>query len=166
MVALSNTIAIIGAGSVGAAIAFTLVSHHTIRDIVLIDVNRARCRAQVQDLSDGAFLSGIRVREGSFQEAGQCDVIIITAGAKQCSGESMADLAARNIEILKSVLRDISPLREDAILLIVTDPVDILTLCAQTLSGLPRAQVIGSGTSLDTARLRILLAGEAQASFT
>jgi len=162
----TNRIAIIGAGSVGANIAFALILSRVAAEILLVDIDGVRCHAQVQDLSDGAFSSSTRVREGSFQEASQCDIIVITAGAKQRPGESRTDLLGRNMGILKAVLDNMKPLRPDAILLIVANPVDILTFYAQRMSGLPMEQVIGTGTLLDTARLRIFLAEEAQASKT
>lgn len=166
MVSPPNRIAIIGAGSVGADIAFALILSRVAAEIVLVDIDSARCHAQVQDLSDGAFLSSTRVREGSFRDASQCDIIVISAGAKQRLGESRTDLVGRNMDILRAVLNDMKPLRQDAILLIVANPVDTLTFFAQCMSGLPKGQVIGTGTFLDTARLRILLAEEIQASKT
>jgi len=164
MASTPNRVAIIGAGSVGSDIAFALILRRLAAEIVLVDVDTVRCHAQVQDLSDGAFLSSTRVCEGSFKEASQCDIIVITAGAKQRPGESRTDLLGRNMGILKAVLDGMKPLRPDAILLIVANPVDILTFFAQQMSGLPRGQVIGTGTFLDTARLRIFLAEETQAS--
>ena len=166
MVSPPNRIAIIGAGSVGADIAFALILSRVAAEIVLVDIDTARCHAQVQDLSDGAFLSSTRVREGSFRDASQCDIIVISAGAKQRPGESRTDLVGRNMDILRAVINDMKPLRQDAILLIVANPVDTLTFFAQCMSGLPKGQVIGTGTFLDTARLRILLAEEIQASKT
>jgi L-lactate dehydrogenase len=164
MVSPPNRIAIIGAGSVGADIAFALLLGRVAAEIVLVDIDTARCHAQVQDLSDGAFLSSTRVREGSFRDASQCEIIVISAGAKQRPGESKTDLVGRNLDILRAVINDMKPLRQDAILLIVANPVDTLTFFAQCMSGLPKGQVIGTGTFLDTARLRILLAEEIQAS--
>ena len=166
MVSPPNRIAIIGAGSVGANIAFALILRRVAAEIVLVDIDGPRCHAQVQDLSDGAFLSSTRIREGSLNEAGKCDIIVISAGAKQRPGESRNDLVGRNMDILKGVISGMQPLRHDAILLIVANPVDVLTYFAQRMSGLPKSQVIGSGTLLDTARLRIFLAAEAQASKT
>ncbi len=164
MVSPPNRIAIIGAGSVGGNIAFALILRRVAAEIVLVDIDGARCHAQVQDLSDGAFLSSTRIREGSFNDASKCDIIVISAGAKQRPGESRNDLVGRNLGILKAVISGMKPLRQDAILLIVANPVDVLTFFAQRMSGLPNGQVIGTGTLLDTARLRIFLAAEAQAS--
>jgi L-lactate dehydrogenase len=154
----SSSIAIIGAGSVGAAIAHSLVLRRVVGDIVMVDIDQDRCKAQVLDLSDACYLSHVRVKQGSYVEASQADIIIITAGAKQVPGETRLDLIDRNRRILKSVLESMIPLRPDAILLLVANPVDALTYYAQQFSGLPRNQVIGSGTLLDSLRLRSKLA--------
>lgn len=150
----SSKIAIIGAGSVGAAIAHSLLLRRIVADIILVDIDQDRCRAQVLDLADASYLSHVRVRQGTYDEAGQADIIIITAGAKQNPGETRLDLIERNHKILQSVLKSMMPLRPDSILLLVANPVDALTHFAQQLSGLPRNQVIGSGTLLDSLRLR------------
>jgi L-lactate dehydrogenase len=154
----SSSIAIIGAGSVGAAIAHSLLLRRVVADIMLVDIDQERCKAQVLDLSDASYLSHVRVKQGSYVEASQADVIIITAGAKQNPGETRLDLIDRNHKILQAVLGSMMLLRTDCILLLVANPVDILTHFAQQLSGLPRNQVLGSGTLLDSLRLRGKLA--------
>ncbi|KAI9839343.1 MAG: hypothetical protein M1838_004382, partial [Thelocarpon superellum] len=107
----------------------------------------------VQDLSDAASLSNARILEGTHRDAGQSDIIVVSAGAKQRDGDTRLDLIGRNLQILKSVIDAMQPLRRDAILLLVANPVDVLTHFAQQLSGLPKKQVLGSGTSLDSVRL-------------
>ena len=102
--------------------------------------------------------SGVRIRAGTHKEAGQCAIAIITAGAKQRPGESRTDLLQRNLHILRSAIGDMKPFHEDTVLLLVANPVDVLTYFAHEMSGLPREQVIGSGTFLDSARLRGILA--------
>jgi L-lactate dehydrogenase len=154
----ASRIAIIGAGSVGATCAYALLLRRICSDVLLVDTDIPRLNAQVQDLSDAAFLSNTKVRSASFSEAGQSNVIVVTAGAKQREGESRRDLIDRNHAILDSVIREMSPIREDAVLLLVSNPVDVLTYFAQKISGLPKGQVIGSGTFLDTVRLGSLLA--------
>ena len=161
----SSSIAVIGAGSVGAAIAHSLLLRRVVGDIILVDIDQDRCKAQVLDLSDASYLSHVRVRQGSYVEASQADIIIITAGAKQNTGETRLDLIDRNQKILKSILESMIPLRTDAILLLVANPVDALTHFAQQLSGLPQDQVIGSGTLLDSLRLRGKLAQRLQVCF-
>jgi L-lactate dehydrogenase len=157
-----NRIAIIGAGSVGATCAYALLLRRICSQILLVDTDITRLQAQVQDLSDAAFLSSTRVRSATPAEAGQCDIIVITAGAKQREGESRRDLVHRNYAIIRSVIGDMSPIRKDAVLLLVSNPVDVLTYFAQKLSGLPNGQVIGSGTFLDSVRLRSALAEQIQ----
>ncbi len=154
------TIAIIGAGSVGSTIAHSLLIRRVVADIILVDIDEALCRAQVEDLSDGTFLSNVRIRQGSFKDASQADIIIVTAGAKQRPGDTRLDLIDRNFRVLKSVLEGMKPMRQDAILLLVANPVDVLTSAAMRMSGLGPGQVIGSGTLLDSVRLTRLLASK------
>jgi L-lactate dehydrogenase len=150
----SGSIAIIGAGSVGSAIAHSLLLRRVVADLILVDIDKERCQAQVLDLSDATYLSHVRVKQGSYAAASQADIIIVTAGAKQSPGETRLSLIDRNLRVLKSVLGPMKPIRSDAILVLVANPVDILTHFAQELSGLPRNQVFGSGTLLDSTRLR------------
>lgn len=154
----SHRIAIIGAGSVGAAVAYALLLHPVAGTLLIADREDKLRRAQVQDLSDAAFFGGVEIKEATNQEAGKADVIVITAGAKQRPGESRLDLVDRNIEILRSIIADMRPINPNAILLIVANPVDILTHFAQVISALPKTQVIGSGTFLDSVRLKGMLA--------
>ena len=158
MTLAAHKIAIIGAGSVGSTIAYSLLLRRIAGDIILVDIDTRVRHAQALDLSDGAFLSDTTIREGDHKEAGQSDIIIVSAGAKQRDGETRVDLIDRNYSILKSVIEGMKPIRQDAILLLVANPVDVLTYFAQKLSGLPRKQVLGSGTFLDSMRLRVSLA--------
>ncbi|KAH8781750.1 lactate dehydrogenase/glycoside hydrolase [Hyaloscypha sp. PMI_1271] len=164
MSASSGSIAIIGAGSVGAAIAYSLLLRQVVADIILVDINHEYCQAQVEDLSDATFLSNVRIRQGTAEDARNADIIVISAGAKQKPGETRIGLIDRNIKVLESVTKSLQPIRSDAILLIVANPVDILTFYAQRLSGLPRNQVIGSGTMLDSIRLTGILANKLKVS--
>lgn len=161
---LTSRIAVIGAGEVGSTIAFSLILNTISGDILLVDPKEEARDAQVQDLSDATYHgnTATRVRAGTHKEAGQCDIVVITAGAKQKDGESRTDLVGRNQAILSSVIEDMKPFGEDTVLLLVANPVDILTYFAQEYSGLPRSQVFGSGTFLDSARLRGLLASKAE----
>lgn len=163
--AARSSIAIIGAGSVGSAIAYSLLLRQVVADIILVDIDQKLCQAQVQDLSDATFLSNVRIRQGGVAEAAKADIIIITAGAKQRPGDTRLDLIDRNFKVLKSILGSLQPIRKDAILLIVANPVDVLTLFAQRLSGLPKSQVFGSGTLLDSTRLTNILAGKLKVNF-
>lgn len=165
MSARGGSIAIFGAGSVGSAVAYSLLLRQVVADIILVDIDQPLCEAQVQDLSDATFLSNVRIRVGSVSDARQADIIIITAGAKQRPGDTRLDLIDRNYKVLKSILSELQPIRSDAILLIVANPVDILTHFAQRLSGLPKSQVLGSGTLLDSIRLKRILASKLNVSY-
>ncbi|KAI4738236.1 L-lactate dehydrogenase [Aureobasidium sp. EXF-12298] len=157
---MTSKIAILGSGEVGSTIAYSLILNPVAGEILLVDPKEEVRDAQVQDLSDATFHgdTSTQVRAGTHKEAGQCDIVVITAGAAQKKGESRTDLVGRNLKILGSAIEDMKPFREDTIILLVTNPVDILTYFAQKFSGLPKDQVIGSGTFLDSARLRGILA--------
>ncbi|KAH3378276.1 hypothetical protein KXW42_005719 [Aspergillus fumigatus] len=156
-------IGIIGVGQVGAAAANALIMNSVARELILVDIKTELRNAQVQELSDVSRMSGraeTRVRAGTYHEAGQCDIILITAGSKFSVGETSVQHMYRNLGIVRSVIQAMRPFRSDAILIVVSNPVDLLTTLAQQLSGLPRSQVMGSGTLLDSVRLRGLLANK------
>ncbi|CAD0108526.1 unnamed protein product [Aureobasidium uvarum] len=157
---MTSRIAILGSGEVGSTIAYSLILNPVAGEILLVDPKEEVRDAQVQDLSDATFHgnTSTQVRAGTHKEAGQCDIVVITAGAAQKKGESRTDLVGRNLKILSSAIDDMKPFREDTIIVLVSNPVDILTYFAQKFSGLPKHQVIGSGTFLDSARLRGILA--------
>ncbi|KAI4725482.1 L-lactate dehydrogenase [Aureobasidium sp. EXF-10728] len=157
---MTSRIAILGSGEVGSTIAYSLILNPVAGEILLIDPKEDVRDAQVQDLSDATFHgnTSTQVRAGTHKEAGKCDIVVITAGAAQKKGESRTDLVGRNLKILSSAIDDMKPFREDTIIVLVSNPVDILTYFAQKFSGLPKHQVIGSGTFLDSARLRGILA--------
>ncbi|THW47371.1 L-lactate dehydrogenase [Aureobasidium pullulans] len=157
---MTSRIAILGSGEVGSTIAYSLILNPVAGEILLVDPKEDVRDAQVQDLSDATFHgnTSTQVRAGTHKEAGQCDIVVITAGAAQKKGESRTDLVGRNLKILGSAIEDMKPFRDDTIILLVSNPVDILTYFAQKFSGLPKNQVFGSGTFLDSARLRGILA--------
>lgn len=160
----SSRIAVVGAGSVGAAVCYGLQLRQVASELLVVDADPKRAKGEVDDLSDGAFITNSRVRVGTTEEAGQCDIIVITAGAKQREGESRVELIGRNLTILKSIFRDLRPtLKPSAKILVVANPCDVLTYFAQKLAHyqLPQSQVFGSGTFLDTARLREFIAKKA-----
>lgn len=156
---MSNShIAIIGAGAVGASTAFSLVSQEVGSSITLVDINKAKMEGEVMDLQHGLFFSdSAHVHAGTLKDAGQCDIIIITAGAAQKEGETRLDLVAKNAAIMKSIFKGMGKLKKTAKILVISNPVDVLTCIAKKLSKLPEHQVFGSGTSLDTSRLRYYL---------
>lgn len=149
--------AIIGAGSVGSAIAFACLMRSVVSELLINDFNPKVCQGQVLDLQDAAFVSNTKVRIGTPKECGQADIIVITAGARQRPGESRDELVQRNQDILKSVLDGMQPIKSTAILMLVANPVNVLTCMAQKMSGLPPHQVIGTGTYLDSIRFRVAM---------
>lgn len=147
--------AIIGCGFVGTSIAFSLVQKGIFSELVLVDVNKDKAEGEVMDLSHGLpFAKEMEIKAGDYEDIADCAMIIITAGANQKPGETRLDLVHKNVAIYKSIIPQIVKYNKDAILLIVSNPVDIMTYTALKLSGYPRQRVIGSGTVLDTARLK------------
>ncbi|KAL6709718.1 hypothetical protein ACN47E_001147 [Coniothyrium glycines] len=161
---LKTSIAILGCGDVGSTLAYTLILQPICSEVILVDLKKELLEAQVRDLNDATFRggSGVKVRGGTHKDAGQADIVVITAGAKQKPGESRLSLLSRNLHILSSIFSAMAPMAPHTVLLLVANPVDILTYFARRLSGLPEAQVLGTGTSLDSARLRGVLAQRAE----
>ena len=150
--------AVIGVGFVGATAAFTLASSGLFSEIVLLDANQKKAEGEAADISHGsAFTQPCLVRAGGYSDLSECGLIVIAAGANQKPGETRIELLGRNKAILQSIIEQLIAVNREAILLIVSNPVDILTYMAQKLSGLPTERVIGTGTVLDTARLKHLL---------
>ena len=150
--------AIIGVGDVGATTAFSLMQSGLFSELVLIDIDKDRAVGEAEDLGHALpFLSPMEIYAGGYPDLCDAALIIITAGAAQESGETRLDLVRRNTEIFRTVIENICQYNKNAILLTVTNPVDILTEVARRLSGFPTERVIGSGTVLDTARLKFLL---------
>lgn len=150
--------AVIGCGFVGASSAFSLVESGLFSEMVLIDVNRDRAEGEAMDLSHGLpFARPMEIYAGTYDDISGCGLIIVTAGANQKPGETRLDLVNKNVGIFRQIIPEIAKRNRDAILLIVSNPVDILTYAALKLSGFPKGRVIGSGTVLDTARLKYLL---------
>ena len=146
---------IVGCGFVGASIAFSLMQRKLFSEMVLIDVNMAKAEGEAMDLSDGLpYTAPMEITAGTYADAADAALIIITAGANQKPGETRLDLIGKNIAILKSILPKITALPFEGILMIVSNPVDVLTYAAQRISGYPAHRVFGSGTVLDTARLK------------
>lgn len=151
-------VAIIGAGDVGTTIAYTLQISGLATEIFLIDINQKLAQGQVMDMNHGLFfVSPVHLSAGDYPDCSNADVIVITAGARQKSGESRLELVDRNAKICRSVVDHIKPHNSSAVLLVVTNPVDVMTQVVINHSGLPRYQVMGSGTVLDSARFRYVL---------
>lgn len=151
-------VAVVGCGFVGAACAFTLMQRGLYSEMVLIDIDRARAEGEAMDIAHGLlFARPMNIYAGTYDDAADASMVIVTAGANQKPGETRLDLVKKNSRILLSVVDELKKRGFAGILLIVSNPVDILTHVAQRHSGLPEGRVFGSGTVLDTARLRYLL---------
>ncbi|XOQ45230.1 MAG: L-lactate dehydrogenase 1 [Clostridium sp.] len=150
--------AIIGCGFVGSATAFSLMQSGLFSEMVLIDANHEKAQGEAMDLSHGApFARPIEITAGNYDDIVDSGLIVVTAGANQKPGETRLDLVQKNVGIFKQIIPEIKKRNCEGILLIVANPVDILTYTALKLSGFPPNRVIGSGTVLDTARLKYLL---------
>jgi L-lactate dehydrogenase len=151
-------IAIIGAGDVGTTIAYTLQISGLVTEIVLIDINQKLAQGQIMDMNHGLFfVPPVYLTAGNYSDCRSSDVIIITAGTRQKTGESRMALVERNATICRSIFDEIRPHNSTAVFLIVTNPVDVITQVLIKHSDLPRHQVIGSGTVLDSARFRYII---------
>ncbi|MBP3338970.1 MAG: L-lactate dehydrogenase [Lachnospiraceae bacterium] len=148
-------ITVIGAGNVGATIAYNLSSSSKVSEIVVIDVNKQKVEGEVLDILQGtAFRDPIKIRGGEYADAAGSDIVIITAGVGRKPGQSRIDLTQTNVNILKSFAPEIAKYAPDSLYIMVANPVDVLTYVFTKISGIPEKQIIGSGTILDTARLR------------
>lgn len=153
---MSAKITIIGAGSVGATIAYTLaMNNDRVSEIVLIDINQEKVEGEVMDIAQGTFFRNpVSVVAGDYEDAKDSDIVIITSGIARKPGQTRIELAQTNVNILKSITPRITAVAPDARYIIVSNPVDIMTYVFTRISGIPEERVIGSGTILDTARLR------------
>ncbi|RNL45057.1 L-lactate dehydrogenase [Paraeggerthella hongkongensis] len=151
-------VAIIGCGFVGSATAFTLMQSGLFSEMVLVDVDRNRAEGEALDISHGMpFASPMNIYAGDYDDLADAAIVVVTAGANQQPGETRLDLVHKNVGIFKSIIPEIAKRGFGGILLVVSNPVDILTYVALKLSGLPEDRVIGSGTVLDTARFKNIL---------
>ncbi|MBQ2885259.1 MAG: NAD(P)-binding domain-containing protein, partial [Alphaproteobacteria bacterium] len=152
-------IGIIGTGMVGSSIAFSLASSGIAEKLILIDSNKDRAIAEAMDISHSTpFNYGIKVTAGDYSDLSEAGIIIITAGANQKPGETRLDLLEKNVTIFKNIIPQIAKHAPNSILIIATNPVDIMTEVALKLSNFPKNRVFGTGTVLDSARFRSILA--------
>lgn len=150
-----NKITVIGSGSVGSTIAYTLTVMGIASEIVMIDINQEKALGEALDIRQGVpFCNPATIYAGSYEDAKNSDIVIITSGVARKPGQSRLDLAQINVDMLKIVTKDIVKQAPDAIYIIVSNPVDVLTYVFHKISGIPEERIIGSGTILDTARLR------------
>lgn len=150
-----NKISIIGTGSVGSTIAYTLTVMGIASEIVMIDINNEKALGEALDIRQGTpFCSACSVYAGDYRDAADSDIVILTSGIARKPGQTRLELAQTNVNITKSIIPEITKYAPNAIYIIVSNPVDILTYTFLKLSGIPESHIIGSGTILDTARLR------------
>ena len=156
---LRRKVAIVGAGSVGATLAYASLIRGVAHDVVLYDMNPDKVQAEILDLRHGLLFCPPAEVDGSddVEVCAGADVIAITAGAKQKPGQTRLELAGTNVAICRALIPTLLEVAPDAVIVMVTNPVDVLTLAAQKFSGLPPHRVLGSGTVLDSARLRDLI---------
>lgn len=150
--------AVIGCGFVGSAIAFSLIQRGLFSELVLIDANRDKAEGEAMDLSHGLpYIAAMDVYAGTYDDLSDCALIIVAAGANQKPGQTRLELIGQNVAILNSIIPQITARPFEGILLIVSNPVDVLTYASFRISGYPAHRVMGSGTVLDSARLKYLL---------
>lgn len=155
----NSKLAIVGAGAVGTSLAYAALIRESAREVALYDINSAKVAAEVLDLAHGTQFTGAsRVTGGDdLDVVSDANVVVITAGARQHPGQSRLEMAGVNVEILRDLMPKLVERAPDAIFVLVTNPVDVLAVAAQQFSGLPPARVFGSGTVLDSSRLRWML---------
>jgi L-lactate dehydrogenase len=154
-----NRVALIGTGFVGSSYAFALLNQGVTEELVLIDINKEKSEGDAMDLNHGLPFAPSRTKIwfGDYSDCKDADLVVLTAGANQKPGETRLDLVEKNTAIFKGIVGSIMASGFDGIILVATNPVDILTYAVWKFSGLPKERVIGSGTILDTARFRYLL---------
>ncbi|MGL4761614.1 MAG: L-lactate dehydrogenase [Sarcina sp.] len=154
----TNKISIIGAGFVGSASAYALMIQSLATEIVIVDINKEKAEGEAMDLAHGAsFVKSVAVTAGDYADTAHSDIVVITAGVGQKPGETRLDLINKNVAVFNQIIPEIVKYSPNAILLVVSNPVDILTHIAYKISGFPKNRVIGSGTVLDTSRLKYML---------
>lgn len=151
-------VAMIGCGFVGAASCFSIMESGLFSEMVLIDANKEKAEGEALDIAHGLpFSKPMKIYAGDYDDIVDASIIIISAGANQKPGETRLDLVKKNVAIFGQIMPEIAKRNVEGVILVVANPVDILTTVAQRLSGLPKSRVFGSGTVLDTARLKYLL---------
>lgn len=157
---MKTKITVIGAGNVGSTIAFMISVKHTADEVVIIDVNESKALGEAMDIRQGAPLTAqpVSVYAGTYENAAGSDIVIITSGIPRKSGQTRMDLAQTNVNVIKEIAPQITKYAPDATYIIVSNPVDILTYVFHKVTDIPHERIIGSGTLLDTARLRARLA--------
>ena len=155
----NRKVVLIGTGMVGMSYAYALLNQNACDELVLIDLDKERARGEAMDLNHGLAFSGshMKIRAGEYSDCATADIVVICAGVAQKPGESRLDLLNRNTEVFRSIIGPVTESGFNGIFLVATNPVDIMTRITCTLSGFNPRRVLGTGTALDTARLRYLL---------
>lgn len=162
-----NKVVVIGAGRVGEAVVYTLAMSRTASEIVMVDVVADRAKGSALDINHGlAFHKQVTVRQGDYSECADAKVIIVSAGLARKPGQTRLDLAKSNVKIARSIAKSIMEHAENPLIVVISNPVDVLTYVIQKETGLPKSRVIGSGTILDTSRLRFMLSRECDVDIT
>jgi L-lactate dehydrogenase len=154
----THKVGLIGTGMVGASFAYSLMQRSVADELVLIDADRARAEGEMMDLNHGLpYVRPMRIIAGDYGDLADADVIVITAGVGQRPGQTRLELLQTNANIFRQIVPEITAVNKDAIIVVATNPVDILTQISAEIAGLDCRRVLGSGTTLDTARLRYML---------
>lgn len=154
-----SKVTIIGAGSVGSTIAYSLATQGIASEIVMLDINKEKAFGEAMDIRQGlTFCGPVKIHEGEYEDAKDSDIVIITSGVPRKPGQSRLDLAKVNVGVMKEIIPQITSQAPNAIYIIVSNPVDVLTYVFNKYSNIPSERIIGSGTILDTARLQEALA--------
>lgn len=155
---MNKKITIIGSGNVGATIAYTLIANSNIKELVLIDINKYKSEAEALDLKQSSpFLSNASIKSGNYEDSINSDIVVITSGIGRKPGQSRLELVQKNIDILKSITDNVVKMSPNAIYIIVSNPVDILTYFFHKYTSIPKNHIIGTGTLLDSMRFKVKL---------
>jgi len=163
MAELKPKVSIIGCGNVGIRYAYALIINGLVRNMVLVDIDREKAEGEMMDLAHAsAFISPVDITAGGYNDISGSDLVVITAGKSQAKGQSRIELTRDNIDLFKKIVPQIMEYTPNSIILVVSNPVDILSYAAYKISSKPASEVIGSGTTLDTARLKSEIAKHCQ----
>lgn len=160
-----SKISILGAGNVGATIAYTFAVNGTCSDVVLVDINEAKAKGEAMDICHGVSLThNINIKDGTYEDIAGSDIVVVTLGMARKPGQTRIDLTQNNVNIIKQVMPRVAEIAPNAVYVVVSNPIDILTYTILKCTNLKPSQVVGSGTVLDSSRLRSSIAEKAEIS--
>lgn len=160
-----SKISVLGAGNVGATIAYTFAVNGTCSDVVLVDINEAKAKGEAMDIRHGISLAhNIDIKDGNYEDIAGSDIVVVTLGMARKPGQTRIDLTQNNVNIIKQVMPKVAEIAPDAVYVVVSNPIDILTYTILKCTNLKASQVVGSGTVLDSSRLRSAIAEKAEIS--